>query len=161
MRAVEFSVIIPAYNEQSVLNRPFGEPESRLNAWVHRPWEVIFVDDGSSERTAEIISNKNAEAYDRASGQVRRYSLSEPAGRLEKHGLVIEPATDWGLSFLPAPRRRKRIPAGVKPEQVIRRGFLPGNKVVNEGMLRLSKVEPLPHRVAGTSVPVVARRKVW
>ncbi|MBV9489519.1 MAG: class I SAM-dependent methyltransferase [Verrucomicrobia bacterium] len=99
-------------------------------------------------------------AYDRAAGHVRRYSLPELADRLEKHGLVVEQATYWGLSLLPALWIRKRILAGVKPEQVIRRGFSPVNRVVNEGMLLLSKVEPLPQKVAGTSVMALGRRKV-
>ena len=99
-------------------------------------------------------------AYDRAAGHVRRYSLPELANRLEQHGLVVEQGTYWGLSLLPALWIRKRILAGVKPEQVIRRGFSPGNKFVNECMLRLSELEPLPQRVAGTSVMALARRKL-
>lgn len=98
-------------------------------------------------------------AYDRAAGHVRRYSLPDLANRLEKHGLVIEQATYWGLSLLPALWVRKGILAGVKPEQIIRRGFSPGSKVINECMLRLSELEPLPQRVAGTSVMALARRK--
>lgn len=99
-------------------------------------------------------------AYDRVAGHVRRYSLPELANRLESHGLVIEQATYWGLSLLPALLIRKRILAGANPDQVIRRGFSPGNRLVNQCMLMLSELEPVPQRLAGTSVMVLARQKI-
>ncbi|MBV9489518.1 MAG: glycosyltransferase family 2 protein [Verrucomicrobia bacterium] len=86
MQAVEFSLIIPAYNEESVLNRLFGELEAGLNSWVHGSWEVIFVDDGSSDRTAEIILNKNAE-----DDRFKAVLLSRNFGH--------QPAVSTGLSY--------------------------------------------------------------
>jgi glycosyltransferase involved in cell wall biosynthesis len=86
MQSIEFSLIIPAYNEESVLNRLFGELESGLSSWVHGPWEVIFVDDGSTDRTAEIILNKNAE-----DPRFKAVLLSRNFGH--------QPAVSTGLSY--------------------------------------------------------------
>jgi polyisoprenyl-phosphate glycosyltransferase len=57
---VEFSVIIPAYNEEQVLPRLFPLLMQNFNSWVQGAWEVIFIDDGSSDQTAFLIACQNA-----------------------------------------------------------------------------------------------------
>jgi polyisoprenyl-phosphate glycosyltransferase len=57
---VEFSVIIPAYNEEQVLPRLFPVLMQNFNSWVQGGWEVIFIDDGSSDQTAFLIACQNA-----------------------------------------------------------------------------------------------------
>ena len=48
------SVIVPAYNEEKVI----GTTVERLLESDHRDLEVIIVDDGSQDRTAEVVHNK-------------------------------------------------------------------------------------------------------
>ncbi len=53
----ELSIVIPVYNEESVL----GELFVRLSVVMQTlgvAWEIIFVDDGSTDRTAEIIQTR-------------------------------------------------------------------------------------------------------
>lgn len=53
----ELSIVIPVYNEESVLH----ELLTRLSAVTEAlgvSWEIIFVDDGSTDRTAEIIKTR-------------------------------------------------------------------------------------------------------
>jgi glycosyltransferase involved in cell wall biosynthesis len=57
---VEFSVIIPAYNEEQVLPRLFPVLMQNFNSWVQGEWEIIFIDDGSSDQTAFLIACQNA-----------------------------------------------------------------------------------------------------
>jgi polyisoprenyl-phosphate glycosyltransferase len=57
---VELSVIIPTYNEEQVLPRLFPVLIQNFNSWVQGPWEVIFIDDGSSDQTASLIACQNA-----------------------------------------------------------------------------------------------------
>ncbi len=52
---VTFSVVVPVFNEEPVIE----ETHRRLNEIMRKtgePYELIFVDDGSSDRSAEIIS---------------------------------------------------------------------------------------------------------
>jgi dolichol-phosphate mannosyltransferase len=54
MQAI-FSVVVPAYNEAEVI----GETYKRLSSvmkQMNEPYELIFVNDGSSDKTAEIIA---------------------------------------------------------------------------------------------------------
>lgn len=53
--APELSVVIPIYNEAPNLEPLYRELTDTLTAWG-RPYELIFVDDGSSDRSFEILS---------------------------------------------------------------------------------------------------------
>jgi dolichol-phosphate mannosyltransferase len=55
-----FSVVIPAFNEEEVI----AETYARLTAVMEKmgePYEIVFVNDGSRDRTAEIIAGFCAE----------------------------------------------------------------------------------------------------
>jgi glycosyltransferase involved in cell wall biosynthesis len=51
---VELSVVIPVFNEEDSLEALWAELRPVLEA-LGRPFEVIFVDDGSQDRSAEIV----------------------------------------------------------------------------------------------------------
>ena len=52
--ALDLSIVVPVYNEEG--NLPFLWPEIReVMATTQRSYEVIFVDDGSQDRSAEIV----------------------------------------------------------------------------------------------------------
>lgn len=53
---VEVSVVIPAYNESEALPADLEAVEQALEQ-TGRPYEIIVVDDGSSDNTAEIAQN--------------------------------------------------------------------------------------------------------
>ena len=55
--SIELSIVVPAYNEEGNLKRLYTEIIKVLNKQLS--YEVIFVDDGSSDRTWEIINNLN------------------------------------------------------------------------------------------------------
>ena len=52
---MEVSVIIPVFNEKESLEELTRE--LKVNLVEYKLWEVIFVDDGSSDGTAEWLSN--------------------------------------------------------------------------------------------------------
>jgi polyisoprenyl-phosphate glycosyltransferase len=56
---VQFSLIIPTYNEQEVLPKLFGAVTDALSSWVQGDWEVIFVDDGSRDNSAAPVASQN------------------------------------------------------------------------------------------------------
>ena len=50
----EYSIVIPVYNEEEVVGNLLDELRSFAGAWTS-DYELLLVDDGSSDRTAEII----------------------------------------------------------------------------------------------------------
>lgn len=53
-RNVRYSIIIPAYNEEAVVHETYRRL-TRVMESVGEPYELLFVNDGSRDRTAEII----------------------------------------------------------------------------------------------------------
>jgi polyisoprenyl-phosphate glycosyltransferase len=58
-QSLEFSLIVPVYNEEEVLPKLFEVLSASLGTWVHGDWEVILVDDGSRDKTAILIVGQN------------------------------------------------------------------------------------------------------
>lgn len=54
MDANGLSLVIPAYNESAVIGRAIREAEAALGERVER-FEILVVDDGSSDATAEVV----------------------------------------------------------------------------------------------------------
>jgi undecaprenyl-phosphate 4-deoxy-4-formamido-L-arabinose transferase len=52
--APDVSVVIPVYNEQEVLPALFARLYPALDA-LHRPYEIVFVNDGSRDRSAALL----------------------------------------------------------------------------------------------------------
>jgi len=73
---VDLSVLIPVYNEQDVLKLLFERLFPVLDA-MDRPFEVLFVDDGSVDKSAAILSQQ----FERRSDVTRVVSLSSNAGQ--------------------------------------------------------------------------------
>jgi len=51
----ELSLMMPAYNEEEILPVALDEAVTALNAQVST-WEIVIVDDGSTDRTPEILA---------------------------------------------------------------------------------------------------------
>jgi undecaprenyl-phosphate 4-deoxy-4-formamido-L-arabinose transferase len=80
----EISVVIPVYNEEATLEELSRRTVSTLDA-LDRPYELIFVDDGSSDRTWSIV-----EALHQAQPNVRGVRFKRNFGQ--------HPAMHAGLS---------------------------------------------------------------
>jgi len=59
MRVPELSAVIPAYNEEEVLPEVLQELTSAFDEFCDR-WELVVVDDGSTDRTPEILAEWTA-----------------------------------------------------------------------------------------------------
>ena len=73
---VELSVLIPVYNEQDVLPMLFERLYPVLDK-LDRPYEILFVNDGSSDRSAELLSQQ----FDQRPDVTRVIFLSSNAGQ--------------------------------------------------------------------------------
>lgn len=55
-KKVEISVVIPVYNEEECINRCFREVDAECQR-IGKPYEIIFVNDGSKDKSLDILSN--------------------------------------------------------------------------------------------------------
>ncbi|MBV9489983.1 MAG: glycosyltransferase family 2 protein [Verrucomicrobia bacterium] len=55
---LRFSLLIPAHNEEEVLDALFRQVSNHLDRWVGGAWEVVLVDDGSTDRTNELAQRQ-------------------------------------------------------------------------------------------------------
>ncbi len=79
--AVDLTVVIPAYNEEHRLRPGMEEVCRYLRATPHH-WELIVVDDGSTDRTAAV-------ATEAAGGEPRIRLLRAPVNRGKGHAVRI------------------------------------------------------------------------
>jgi dolichol-phosphate mannosyltransferase len=55
-----YSIVIPVYNEEDVVGRLLNEIRTFAGTWSD-DYELLLVDDGSADRTAEIVGNEFAD----------------------------------------------------------------------------------------------------
>jgi len=92
-------------------------------------------------------------AYDTAAGHQRRYSINTLAAAANRSSLQIEDWTYWGLPLVPTLAVRKLWLMGKENEsQIISRGFDAGSSAMNQALGLLSRCEPLPQKLLGTSL---------
>lgn len=82
------SVVIPAYNEEATIRRALAEAEEAL-AVLGNVYEILIVDDGSTDRTAEIVAEVGGpnvrlirHGRNRGYGAALRTGFSEAEGDL-------------------------------------------------------------------------------
>ena len=56
MEAPYLSLVIPCYNEEEVVPELLARVESSLSK-LDKPWEVVLVDDGSTDRTPQLLAD--------------------------------------------------------------------------------------------------------
>ena len=94
--------------------------------------------------------------YDQVQGHQRRYSLSALLEVAKRNRFRVSAATYWGGPLVPVLALRKAILALRKPgSDSYPVGFDSRGRIINTGLLHLSRCEPLPQRIAGTSVMAV------
>lgn len=95
-------------------------------------------------------------AYDRAAGHVRRYSIRSLRDVARRNGLEVGEWTYWGLPLLPPLILRKLWLLGNHDEDdIIATGFDSRTSVINGLLGALSRCEPTPQKIAGSSLMVV------
>ncbi len=94
--------------------------------------------------------------YDRCAGHVRRYSASQLKRVLERNGFRIESYSYWGLPLVPLLLARKAIHLRNGDGSS---GFDPKWAPINKFLGILSRMEPLPQHLLGTSVMIVAEKQ--
>jgi SAM-dependent methyltransferase len=98
--------------------------------------------------------------YDRAQGHYRRYSASRLKSVAEQSRLRIDALTYWGFPMVPLLLLR-RFPSHSRSDQeAMEKGFRPPSDIANRVLGALSGLEWIPNRLAGTSVMMLARKRI-
>jgi len=85
--APEISFVIPCYNEEKRLEPKLSESLAYLEARVGRTFEVVFVDDGSTDGTIEVLRAAEAK-FPRIPITAIRYTPNRGKGRAVKTGML-------------------------------------------------------------------------
>ena len=91
-REPEIGLVIPCYNEESVLPALLARLEVFLGNWPHPAW-VLFVDDGSRDRTAELLGEacqRNARMACLKLSRNFGHQTAVTAGLMHARGDVVE-----------------------------------------------------------------------
>lgn len=100
------SVIMPAYNEEKYI----GEAIQSVLNQIYQNWELIIVDDGSKDRTLEIVRE-----YASGDSRIRVYSFSENKGACAALNEAIKRAEGKYIGWLSADDRynKEMLQSGV------------------------------------------------
>jgi len=97
--------------------------------------------------------------YDQIMGHQRRYTLKRLSLVCEKVGLERLAQTYWGFPFVPLLLLRRLWLAGQTDAlAVTRRGYQPPGRLINGLLTVCGSLEPIPQRLAGTSVMGIYRK---
>ena len=96
--------------------------------------------------------------YDRAVGHLRRYRIGSLSEAARQGGLRITSYTYWGLPLMPLLILRKLWMLARSGDGAIAAGFETGGPLRDRALLCLSRCEPIPQRLLGTSLMAVLRK---
>jgi 2-polyprenyl-3-methyl-5-hydroxy-6-metoxy-1,4-benzoquinol methylase len=95
-------------------------------------------------------------AYDEVAGHVRRYSIGTLREAALRNKLEVSDWSYWGLPLTPILALRKLWLAGNRSRQgIISTGFAPRTPAINAILGFISRCEPIPQKLLGTSLMAV------
>lgn len=95
-------------------------------------------------------------AYDEVAGHVRRYSIGTLREAASRSKLEVSNWSYWGLPLTPILALRKLWLAGNRSQgRVISTGFAPRTPAINAILGFISRCEPIPQKLLGTSLMAV------
>lgn len=95
-------------------------------------------------------------AYDVAAGHIRRYSIRSLRLAVKRNNLAVKKCTYWGLPLVPTLLLRKLWLLGNHDkDKIISAGFDARTSIINQLLGLVSRCEPIPQRILGTSLMAV------
>jgi len=86
--SLDLSIIIPAYNETKRLPSMLSSTLEHLASFPKRTFEILIVDDGSSDSTATFALKLAAEQYPKADIRVVQLERNRGKGGAVRHGML-------------------------------------------------------------------------
>jgi len=144
------SLVIPAYNEEKTIGNVLEQTIQVMDA-LGMPYEVIVVDDGSSDRTKEMASKYKAKVLSNGKNRGKGYAIRK--GLQQAKGDIIV-TMDADGSHNP-----KQIPDLIKP---LFNGadIVAGSRFLNHGKKSTSKLKTLGNHLINVTIMVLTGKKV-
>jgi len=86
--SLDLSIIVPAYNETKRLPSMLSSTLGHLASFPKRTFEILIVDDGSSDGTATFALKLAAEQYPKADIRVVQLEHNRGKGGAVRHGML-------------------------------------------------------------------------
>lgn len=86
--SLDLSIIIPAYNETKRIPSMLSSTLEHLASFPKRTFEILIVDDGSSDGTAAFVLKLAAERYPEADIRVVQLEHNRGKGGSVRHGML-------------------------------------------------------------------------
>jgi len=150
MQNTVVSVIIPAYNEERTIGSVIEETIQIMDA-IGLPYEIIVVDDGSSDRTKEIANRYKAAVLSNGKNQGKGYALRK--GFQHAQGDIIVTIDADGA------HNPKEIPSLINP---LFNGadIVAGSRFLGLRNEHTSKLHILGNHLINATIMVLTRRKI-
>jgi glycosyltransferase involved in cell wall biosynthesis len=150
MQSAVVSVIIPAYNEEKAIGNVIEETIQIMDS-LGLPYEIIVVDDGSTDRTREVASRYKVRVLSNARNRGKGYALRR--GFQHAQGDIIV-TIDADGSHKP-----KEIPDLINP---LSNGIdiVAGSRFLGDGKDHTSKLHLLGNHLINATIMVLTRKLV-
>jgi glycosyltransferase involved in cell wall biosynthesis len=150
MQSAVISVIIPAYNEEKAIGNVIEETIQIMDS-LGLPYEIIVVDDGSTDRTREVASRYKVRVLSNAKNRGKGYALRR--GFQHAQGDIIV-TIDADGSHKP-----KEIPDLINP---LFNGIdiVAGSRFLGNGKDHTSKLHLLGNHLVNATIMVLTRKLV-
>jgi len=150
MQTQVVSVIIPAYNEEKTIGNIIGETTQIMDA-LGLPYEIIVVDDGSTDRTKEIASTYKVAVLSNGKNRGKGYTLRKGFQHAQGNLIVT---IDADGSHNP-----KEIPDLIEP---LFNGsdITTGSRFLGQGKKYTSKLHTVGNHLINVTIMVLTKRKI-
>jgi len=150
MPSTVVSVVIPAYNEEKTIGNVIKETIQIMDS-LGLPYEIIVVDDGSTDRTREVASRYKATVLSNGRNRGKGYALRK--GFQHAQGDIVV-TIDADGSHKP-----KEIPDLINP---LFNGadIVAGSRFLGDGKNHTSKLHMLGNHLINTAIMVLTRKLI-